>query len=85
MDLGPLLGEVGLWVLKCKLDYAKELKDVESKKKLMVMTDIVEKYCETGLDVLGNEKKYNFINKYGPKKCPDDHKLRADIEHLYSW
>jgi hypothetical protein len=33
--------------------------------------DIVEKYLESGLEVLGIEKKYFFINKYGPKKCPE--------------
>lgn len=36
------------------------------------MIDLVEKYMESGTDVLGLEKKYNFINKYSPKKCPGD-------------
>lgn len=35
------------------------------------MIDIVEKYLESGQDLLEQEKKYNFINKYSPKKCPD--------------
>lgn len=71
MDLGPVLGDLGLWVLKCKQDEAKAAKDNELKKKLQVMIDIVEKYLESGLDVLSQEKKYHFVNKYSPKKCPD--------------
>jgi len=47
--------------------------------------DIVENYLETGLDVLGIEKKYYFTNKYGPKKCPDEQLKRGDERHLYSW
>ncbi len=42
------------------------------KKKLQTCIDIVESYLESGLDVLGQEKKYNFINKFGPKKCPEE-------------
>ena len=49
----------------------KEIKDNELKRKVAVCTDIIEKLLENGFDVLGIEKKYNFINKYGPKKCPD--------------
>lgn len=47
--------------------------------------EIVEKYLENGLDVLGEEKKYNFINKFGPKKCPEQQVKRDSITHLYSW
>ena len=75
IDLGPVLGDMGMWVLKCKQDVAKEKKDTDMKKKLQVCIEIVEKYLETGLneeDGLGNEKKYMFINKFGPKKCPKD-------------
>ena len=36
------------------------------------MTEIIEKYMENKLEVLGDEKKYNFINKFGPKKYPDN-------------
>jgi hypothetical protein len=71
IDLGPVLGDLGLWSLKCKQDEAKAAKDNELKKKLQVMIDIVEKYLESGQDLLEQEKKYNFINKYSPKKCPD--------------
>jgi len=33
-DLGPVLGDLGLWALRCKLDEAKAAKDNELKKKL---------------------------------------------------
>ena len=71
LDLGPILGDLGLWSLKCLQDVAKEKKDNDLKKRLAVCIEIVEKYLENGLDTLGDEKKYNFMNKFGPKKCPD--------------
>ena len=52
-----------------------------------MVIDIVEKFLETGLneEALGNEKKYHFVNKFGPKKCPNDKVVRSDIPNLYSW
>lgn len=85
LDLGPILGDLGLWCLKCLQDVAKEKKDNELKKKLQVCRDIVEKYLENGLETLGDEKKYNFLNKFGPKKCPDLAIQRDSIKHMYSW
>lgn len=72
IDLGPVLGDLGLWVLKCMKDQAKTNKQDDLKKKIQVVIDIVEKYLESGLDNLGIEKKYYFINKYGPKKFPGE-------------
>ena len=60
MDLGPILGDIGLWALKCQQDMAKNRVDKEDKKKLQVAYDLVEKYLDSGLDVLKQEKKYNF-------------------------
>ena len=34
MDLGPVLGDLGLWSLKCLQDIAKENDDKDAKKKL---------------------------------------------------
>jgi len=48
------------------------------------MIDLVEKYMEAP-EVLDLEKKYNFLNKYGPKKFPDQQIKRDSIKHLYSW
>ena len=47
--------------------------------------DIVEKYLENKLDTLGQEKKYHFVNKFSPKKCPDQQVKRDSLRHLYSW
>jgi len=85
IDLGPILGDVGLWALNCQLDQAKENKDSDLKKKLQVCVDIVEKYIENAFDVLGQEKKYNFINKFGPKKCPKEQVTREQVKNIYSW
>ena len=85
VDLGPVLGDVGLWALKLNLDQAKEDKNAELKKKLNICIDIVEKYLESGFDVLSDEKKYNFMNKFGPKKCPDQHITRDSLTSIYSW
>ena len=52
IDLGPVLGDLGLWALKCKQDEAKAAKDNELKKKLQVLIDLVEKYLEGGEDLL---------------------------------
>ena len=84
-DLGPVLGDLGLWVLRQLQDQAKAKKDVELKRKYAVLIDIVEKYLDGGLEILGVEKKYFFANKYGPKKCPDQQKKRSDERHLYTW
>ena len=54
-------------------------------KRLRVCGEIVEKYLENGLDTLGDEKKYNFLNKFGPKKCPEKVIARDSIKCMYSW
>ena len=48
-------------------------------------TDLISKYLESGFDVLGGEKKYNMLNRFGPKKCPDAKVIRSSIPILYSW
>ena len=85
IDLGPILGNTGLWALRQLSNHAKEVKDTELKKKAAVSIEIIEKYLDNGLEVLKEEKKYNFINKFGPKKCPDKQIKRESIKHLYSW
>lgn len=84
-DLGPVLGDLGLWCLKDLLDNAKQRKDPEMKKKIQIVFDIVEKYISDGFAYLGIEKKYYFLNKFGPKKCPTEQIKRDDIRLLYSW
>lgn len=79
------MGDTGLWALNMKLAAAKEKNDKELKKKLQTCVDLVEKFLETGMDTLSSEKKYHFINKFSPKKCPGDQVSRAGIKILYSW
>lgn len=85
LDLGPVLGDLGLWSLKCLQDVAKDKKDNDLKKKIQVCCDIVEKYLESGLEAFKDEKKYNFLNKFGPKKFPDLQISRDSIKNMYSW
>ena len=70
-DLGPLLGDTGIWALKNYMQRQGERGNDDKKKMGRVATDLVTKYMETGLDILGKESKYNMQNKFGPKKCPD--------------
>ena len=84
-DLGPILGHTGLWALKRLQVRAKEEGNTELKKKAAVVSELIEKYLESGLDVLSDEKKFNFINKFGPKKFPDRVISRESVPHIYSW
>lgn len=43
----------------------------------LVAVEIVKKYLESGFEYLGQEGKYNLINKFGPKKCPNE-QIRRD-------
>lgn len=84
-DLGPILGDTGLWALKNYQDTVNAKGDAEKKKLVRNAIDLITKYLESGLDVLGNEKKYNMLNRFGPKKCPDKQVKRNTIPILYSW
>ena len=70
-DLGPILGDTGVWAIRNYLQRQTEKKRDEKKKMARTALDLLEKYIESGLDVLGKESKYNFTNRFGPKKCPD--------------
>ena len=84
-DLGPLLGETGLWMFKNYQARQADKGNEEKKKKARACSDLIEKYIENGFDIIGKENKYNLINKFGPKKCPDQQVIRADVPHIYSW
>lgn len=84
-DLGPLLGETGLWALKNYLARQTQKGNDEKKKLARCAIDLITKYLESGLDVLGLEKKYNMLNRFGPKKFPDRRIVRSSIPILYSW
>ena len=85
VDLGPIMGDIGIWVCQQLIDFCKTKGDNDMKKKYMVCKEILEKYLEDKLDYLGQEKKYQFLNKFGPKKCPDQQQKRAQLRNLYSW
>ena len=50
-----------------------------------VAIEIVKSYLEHGLDNLGQENKYNFLNKFSPKKLPDQRIRREQVDFIYSW
>jgi hypothetical protein len=71
IDLGPILGECGLWVLK---NYEMRMADKgrdEKKKKARNAIELINEYLEHGFDNLGKLAKYNMKNKYSPKKLPE--------------
>lgn len=60
--------------------------DTDGRKRAQTVQEIIEKTMEeNGLQTLNDEKKYNFINKFGPKKLPDKVVARSSLKHLYSW
>jgi len=85
LDLGPVLGDTGLWALKNYLAWQTNKGNEEKKKLARNALDLITKYLETGFDVLGNQTKYNLLNKFGPKKFPDRRIARSSIPILYSW
>ena len=84
-DLGPLLGETGLWAMRNYLATVTQKGNDEKKKLARTAIDLVTKYLESDMDVLGVEKKYNMLNRFGPKRCPDKRVVRSSIPILYSW
>jgi hypothetical protein len=85
VDLGPILGETGLWALRNYQQRQADKGKEEKKVKARVAIDLINKYLETGLEVLGQVKKYESSNRFGPKKMPERQVKRSSIAHLYSW
>jgi len=71
--------------MKNYLAHQTQKKNEEKKKMARTAIDLITKYLESGMDVLGVEKKYNMLNRFGPKKFPDKHIIRSSIPILYSW
>lgn len=85
VDLGPLLGECGLWALR---NYEARMADAgkdEKKKKARNAIDLISEYLENGLDNLGKLVKYNLKNRYSPKKLPEQAVTRESVPQIYSW
>lgn len=85
VDLGPILGETGLWALRNYQQRQVDKGNSEKKLKARVAIDLVNKYLESGLDVLSQLKKYESLNRFNPKKMPDRQVRRSDIKFIYSW
>ena len=84
-DLGPILGDTGMWALKNYLTLQTQKGNDEKKKIARNAIDLLSKYLETGFDVIGVETKYNLLNRFGPKKQPTKKVVRNTIPILYSW
>ena len=70
-DVQPLQGDLGLWALNNYCRVKQEKGKTEKKKIGQVAIDIIKSYLEQGFDYIGQEKKYYFMNKFSPKKCPE--------------
>ena len=84
-DLGPVQGEVGMWVLQNYIDFQKARGKDDNKKRAMIVMEIIKSFLEKQYEYIGKETKYNFINKYSPKKMPEKVILRSSIKIVYSW
>ena len=84
-DIQPLLGEVGIWALTNYSMRQKEKGLQDKRKKAQIAIEIVKSFLEHGLDNLGQENKYNFLNKFSPKKLPDQRIRRDQVDFIYSW
>jgi len=70
VDLGPVLGETGLWALKSYQLRQADKGNEEKKLRARVAIDLVNKFLESGYEVLGQVKKYESLNRFSPKRCP---------------
>lgn len=85
-DLLPLIGEVGLYTLENWQKRLKEKNKTEKRKQVLACIDIVKKVLENhGLQHFERESKYHLINRFSPKKFPDQKIKRSHVPHLYSF
>jgi TPR repeat protein len=84
-DIPPLISEVGVWLFNTGITREKELGNKEQTKKLKICLDIIKKILDKGIEYFEKEGKYHLMNKYSPKKCPDQHIKRQDVKFLYSY
>lgn len=84
-DIPPLISEVGVWLFNSGIVREKELGNKEQTKKMKICLDIIKKILDNGIEYFEKEGKYHLMNKYSPKKCPDQHIKRQDVKFLYSY
>jgi hypothetical protein len=85
VDIPPMISEVGIWMLENAITRCKELGDKDQMKKYKVCLDIVKKILDKGIDYFSKEGKYHLMNKYSPKKNPDQAVKREEVQFLYSF
>jgi hypothetical protein len=72
IDVLPLLSNTGLWMAKRFASRSKMEGDADGRKRATTVAEIIEKVMDDeGKETLQDERKYNFLNKFGPKKLPD--------------
>jgi len=84
-DIPPLVSEVGIWLFEVAVAREKELGNKDKMKQYKTCLDIINKIMEKGIEYFHKEGKYHLMNKYSPKKCPDQHISRNDLKILYSY
>lgn len=84
-DVPPMVSEVGIWILENSIMREKELGNTDRMKQYKTCLDIVKKIMDKGIDYFSKEGKYHLMNKFSPKKCPDQHIKRSSIKFLYSF
>lgn len=85
VDLGPLLGDTGLWCLKNYETRMSEKGCADKKKLARNAIELITDYLDNGFDNIGKLAKYNMKNRFGPKKLPDQAIARSSIKNIYSW
>jgi len=84
-DIPPLVSEVGIWILENSINREKELGNKVRAKQYKTCLEIVKKIMNDNIDYFKKEGKYHLMNKFSPKKCPDEHIKREDVKFLYSY
>lgn len=85
VDIGPILGEIGIWALKNYEERMNNKGKADKKKKARNAIELIEEFLANGWDNLGKLSKYNIKNRFGPKKLPDQIVTRESIKNIYSW
>lgn len=85
VDLGPLLGETGLWFIHNYEIRQQDKNKTEKRKLAKVAQELISEYMANGLEKLGKLSMYNMKNKYCPKKLPNEKRTRSEIKFIYSW
>ena len=84
-DLPPLLSNIGVFIMENWINRLNEQGDKAKAKQVKVALEIIKKVDQKGMVYLEKESKYHLTNKFSPKKCPDEKKVRSEIKMLYSY